>query len=673
MPYRKWIGTSAHGRAGRLTHHLPLLVAASYAVGSIFWILLSDRLLASMARTYEDYQQVQTYKGWFFVTVSALLIYATLKHVWNGMIAAYEASQESEQRLELALASARGGVWEIDISNGQQTLAYASSELVSRLALPRAHRITMDELNARRHPDDVRAAERAMAETIRSGGSKPYNHRYRIIATDGSVCWVHSMGNFVPGTGKRHDRLVGVALDVTEQMENEARIERLLRFDPATGLARQGKFLADADEALSGMLESETFALGQIRFVDLEHHLGEDETKADAALIRMIADRFHKLADVEVSRISADTFAFRTGTSRSFAATQHDVRDVLTALMQPFTIDDNTVRLRVQVGAAIARTGTTAIALLRNSGHAMEAAEKSTDIAVGWFSDEFSDEFRQRNERIRDLDHAVDRGEIECHFQPLVDLQSGRTAGFEVLARWRRPSEGLVRPDRFIGLAEEFGQIGTIGEDVLRQACETAVTWGDDGPFVAVNVSPVQLQDPAFPAMVARTLGNSGLPARRLELEITENALIKDLDAVSQRLECLRDMDISIAIDDFGTGYSSLSLLTRVPFTRLKIDQTFIRDFGRTRESTVVVDTMIGIAEKLGLPVTAEGIETSGIAALLAAKGPMLGQGYLFSKPVPAAQTRELAGCAWAADWLACPAVPEPGAPMSVHRLRHTG
>ena len=647
MPYLKWKKARLLGLTGQMFHHLPFIFTFSYAIGSVLWILLSDRLLATLVPAFEDYSRFQTYKGWFFVSVSALLIYATLRHVWNGMTAAYEASLESERRLELALTTARGGVWEIDLANGQQTLAYTSSELVTRLGLPRGHQLTMEEFRSRRHPEDVRESERAILETIQSGGRKPYNLRHRVITCDGSVRWVHSMGNLVPGSGKRNARLVGVALDITEQMENEARIERLLRFDPVTGLARQGKFLADVDDALAAMDPAGTFALGQVRFVDLDHHLADNETSSDASVVRMIADRFHDMDEVEVSRMSADTFAFRTRSSGSLAATQHDVRDVLSALLKPYVLSGNEVRLRIQAGAAIARQGATAIALLRNSGHALETAEKGTDIAVGWFNDEISDEFRQRNERIRDLDRAVARGEIECHFQPLVDLRTGLTAGFEALARWRRPSEGLVRPDEFIGLAEEFGQIGAIGEDVLRQACETAVSWGAGGPFVAVNISPVQLHDPAFPTMVARVLARTGLPPGRLELEITENALIRDIEAVIWRLECLRDMGISIAIDDFGTGYSSLSLLTRVPFTRLKVDQSFIRDFGRTRESTIIVDTMIGIADKLGLAVTAEGIETGGTAALLAAKAPLLGQGYLFSKPVPAAQTGDLAGRSW--------------------------
>lgn len=652
MAYLKWKMAGMLGRAGRMVRHLPFIVAASYAVGSVLWILLSDRMLISIAPDYEDYTQFQTYKGWFFVTVSTALIYATLRHAWNRMSAAHDASQESERRLEFALTSACGGVWEIDLANGRQTLAYASSELVSRLGLPRDHQLTMEDFRSRCHPDDAKDIERAMLETIRSGGRKPYNLRHRVIGYDGSVRWIHSMGNLVPGSGKRNARLVGVALDVTDQKEKEARIERLLRFDPATGLVRQGRFLEEVEKTLAGMKPAESFAIGQVRFVDLNRHLADDETNSDAALVRLIANRFHDLDGVVVSRMCGDTFAFATASVDSLAATQHDVRDVLSELLEPYDLGRTKVRPRIQAGAAIARPGTTAVTLLRNSSHALEAAEKGTDIAVGWFNDEFSDDFRQRNERIRDLEHAVARGEIECHFQPLVDLRKGTTAGFEALARWRRPAEGLVRPDEFIGLAEEFGQIGAIGEEVLRQACETAVTWGGGGPFIAVNVSPVQLHDPAFPGMVTRVLASTGLPPRRLELEITENALIKDLDAVTWRLEWLRDMGISIAIDDFGTGYSSLSLLTRVPFTRMKIDQSFISDFGRTRESTIIVDTIIGFADRLGLAVTAEGIESARISALLAAKGPLLGQGYLFSKPVPAAGTGELVGRSWDAPRL---------------------
>jgi EAL domain-containing protein (putative c-di-GMP-specific phosphodiesterase class I) len=309
------------------------------------------------------------------------------------------------------------------------------------------------------------------------------------------------------------------------------------------------------------------------------------------------------------------------------------------------------VKIRFHAGGTLfPHDGGTGSILLRNCRHALAKAKKTADTNIVWFTEGLDTEFRTRNERLRNLGDAVARGEIECHFQPVVDMTTGETVGFEALARWRLKGGGFVPPDQFVPLAEEAGLISELGEEILRQACRAGVGWGarfDVPPFVAVNVSPVQLADPAFPATVARVLAETRLAPGRLELEITENAFITDPELTARRLEVLRKLGISIAIDDFGTGYSSLALLTRLPFTRLKVDRSFIRDYGENRENTIIVNMIIALCRHLDLSVTVEGVERPETAGILASKGIMFAQGYLFSKPVPAAEVERLIGRKW--------------------------
>ena len=626
---------------------VPYLIAICYAVVGAVWIVLSDWLLSAKADGYSHYQLLQTYKGWAFVAASALLIFVLLRSAWTGLFATYEESRESEHRLHLALTSAGGGIWELDLTGGPDSIVHVSDELVRRLGLPPGHQLTMAEFRDRRHPDDNEEADRKLARAIASGGKETYDVRYRVRCEDGRYRWAQIRGNVIAADGKPQ-RMIGVALDIDDQVRAEQRIAQLLRYDPVTGLPRPGKFILDLDAVLATSPPDTWVALVQLRLLDLDRLIGDAETIEDAALILSMADRLHRLSSLLICRVASDVFALATPPAPSAVAAQGFVRDALTMLLEPLRAGDGPVKLRIQAGGALGLCGgDSAVALLRTSGHALELASRTTEIEVRWFNEELGAEYAGRTDRIRGLQRAVADGEIECYYQPLVDLRTGRTAGFEALARWHRKDHGIVLPEQFIGLAEEEGKIAEIGEEVLMQACRTAAEWPSPFPFVAVNVSPLQLEDPTFPGIVARVLRKTGLSPERLELEITESALPRDDVLALQRILALRDLGVLIAIDDFGTGYSSLSLLNRIPFTRLKIDRSFISGSGSSHEHMIIVDTIITLAHSLGLATTAEGVETFDQAAMLAAKGVELAQGYHFSTPVPAAEVSGLVARSW--------------------------
>ena len=281
--------------------------------------------------------------------------------------------------------------------------------------------------------------------------------------------------------------------------------------------------------------------------------------------------------------------------------------------------------------------GDTADALLKNADHALYRAKADGRGTWRFFEPEMNAHMQARRLMELDLRRALSAEQFELHYQPLVDLGTLRVTGFEALLRWRHPERGLVSPAEFIPLAEEIGLIGPIGEWVLRRACAEAARW-PEGVKVAVNLSAVQLRAGGGLAdTVAAVLRASGLPAARLELEITETAMLQDTEETLATLHRVGTLGVSIAMDDFGTGYSSLSHLRRFPFDKVKIDQSFVRDLGHAGgDCAAIVRAVMGLCASLGIAVTAEGVETEEQLEWLAAEGRAEGQGHLFSRPVPA-------------------------------------
>ena len=242
-----------------------------------------------------------------------------------------------------------------------------------------------------------------------------------------------------------------------------------------------------------------------------------------------------------------------------------------------------------------------------------------------------------------DLLHAISRDELRLAYQPQKHLTTGEVSGFEALLRWHHSERGAISPDTFIPIAEESGLILQIGEWVLRTACREAATWGRP-LIVAVNVSAVQLHSPQFAHLLHEILLQTGLPAHRLELEITETALVRDKNRALATLRQLKNLGVRIAMDDFGTGYSSLSNLRAFPFDKIKIDGSFIRSVDSNEDAATIVRAVLGLGRGLGLPVVAEGVETTGELAFLAAELCTEGQGYLLGRPGPIENYQELLG-----------------------------
>lgn len=427
-----------------------------------------------------------------------------------------------------------------------------------------------------------------------------------------------------------------LSAEISEREAAEARAQSLARHDPLTGLANRRHFLEELERRL-GLIADDSSAFALL-CVDLDRFKPINDVHGHAIgdqLLQVIATRLSSCLrdDSFAARLGGDEFAVLLEDAKDRDGVAAAARRVLHELSAPIQVNGLKLTVGASIGIAMCPSdGRDAAELLQRGDAAMLRAKEDRG-AYKFFDSSIDEELKSKAALETELRSAIPNGDIVPYFQPVVRLDSGELVGFEVLARWPHLERGMIAPSQFIPVAEEAGLVDAMFWALLAQACRKSLE--APGKFMlAVNISPSQVRDQWFPEKVLRTLRETGFPAQRLEVEVTESAMIGDMERAKAALMSLKNQGVKVALDDFGTGYSSLFLLRALPIDKLKIDQSFVNSITADRENATIVRALVGLGNALGLAVTAEGVEDAETAEALMAMGCQLAQGYLFGAAV---------------------------------------
>ena len=599
--------------------------------------------------------------NWTDLNASLVQLHERTRQRLNELKASKDAVQRQSaanmrvaEHLKKAQRIARVGSWEWERASNR---VVCSEEVFRLLHLdPAQFRPTTASLVALIHEDDRRAFRRWFLK-IATGGIA-HGLELRVRARDGEVLHLHLLGEAYR-SGERTIGVVGTLQDATERTHAIQQIHRLAYYDVLTELPNRSRFHEKLAETLDlAKRANKAFAL---MFLDLDqfkrindtlgHHVGDD-------LLRIVAQRLTRVVRVEdgpsrgksperdVCRQGGDEFIVLLNGVTSEEQAARAANRVIETLAQPIAIGPQEVFVSASIGIVMfPRDGEDLDTLLRNADVAMYHAKSEGRNRFAFYHDSMRQATARRLSLEHDLRRAIENEQFVLHYQPQIDMQSGRIAGIEALIRWNHPTLGMLWPQHFISVAEESGLIGAIWEWVFVTALIQHNAWRQEGlpPVrIGVNLSSVQFSDGGLSGRVQEIAQVVGVPFEHIELELTESALIADFDNAQTTLHALRQLGVKIAIDDFGTGYSSLSYLRRLPFDKLKLDHSFTADATVSEEAAAIARAIISMAHSLDLTVVAEGVETQQQIDLLSEMGCTTMQGYLLSRPLDVGAMGEL-------------------------------
>jgi len=583
------------------------------------------------------------------VLVGMLLLYGLVAPLVRKLVLSQQETAEVnarlrdvEERWRFALDSTGAGVWDLDVpskrillsSRCKSMLGFAEDEIDTRV----------DGWMQLIHPDDLPGIA-AIRQQLASGEHDIFNLEHRMRCRDGNWKWIHARGMVVArDTNSKPLRLIGTYLDISDRKLAEETIQRQAHFDFLTQLPNRRLFLDRLEhEIVKSRRADLPLALLLIdldEFKEINDTLGHD---VGDILLQEAAHRIRScIRDADtVARLGGDEFTVILAELSDVTRVEDIAQKILSRLAEPFNLADEVSHVTASIGITLYPADAGDIdTLMKQADQAMYAAKKLGRNRFCYFTAALQDAAQSRLKLSRELREAVSARQFITHFQPIIELSTGRIHKAEALLRWQHPERGLVDPMAFIPLAEDTGLINEIGDWVFGESARHAKDWsrcfGADFQ-VSVNMSPVQFRAAGriHTDTWLQQLQEIGLPGQNLIIEITESLLLNVHADITEQLFRLRDAGIQVAIDDFGTGYSSLSYLKQFPIDYLKIDRAFVRDLETNPNDMALSKAIIVMAHELGLKVIAEGVETEGQRSLLAAAGCDYAQGYLFAAPLP--------------------------------------
>lgn len=554
---------------------------------------------------------------------------------------ATEVALASEQRFRDIAEASSDWIWETGPDHRLEFLSERFSE-VTGLA---THEVLGQTIDAFLTPDRIESD--LTFDGFKMDGQQPVRDlrcRYDDIAGHVRVCRLSGKPLFTDAGEFAGYR--GTASDITSEVEAQNIAQHLALHDALTGLPNRLLMAERLDQNLAKIKRNGGAA--SVICLDLDHFKEINDTLGHAAgdaLLKSVSQRLEDTlrATDTLARLGGDEFVILQADADQPNGAEILCRRILQVIAEPHDIDGQKVYTGASLGVSLAPVDSIDHdQLLRNADVAMYRAKKEGRNSFRFFEAGMDAELQTRKAMERDLRVAVENGEMEMYYQPLIQTNGRAIEGVEALVRWHRPGFGLVPPDAFIPLAEETGLILPLGAWILRTSCLQVKDW--PGLFVAVNLSPSQFKQQDLVGLVKQVLEETGLAPHRLELEITEGVLLEDTEYAIKILNGLQDLGVRIAMDDFGTGYSSLSYLQRFGFDKIKLDQSFVQALGESAEASAIVRTVLDLGKSLGMKTTAEGVETAAQLDFLTNEGCDQMQGYYFSMPVPAADIQPLLG-----------------------------
>ncbi|MBV5348586.1 EAL domain-containing protein, partial [bacterium] len=545
--------------------------------------------------------------------------------------------------LSSAQALAHIGSWRFDISDD---LLKWSDETYRIFGLEIGSPVSYESFLSFIHPDDRTIVERAWQKALVD--KVTYEIEHRIVVKD-EIKWVKEYAKIEADTSGQLLRGIGSVQDITERKLYEEKLQKLANYDTLTGLANRGLISSHLQNSIEKAKRHKTqiavLMFDLDRFKDINDSFGHG---AGDELLQQVAQRFDvRLRDGDIiSRLGGDEFAIVLEHLNRPEDAGRIAKEMIDAQNAPYKlISGAVVHIGMSAGIVIFPDhGENASELLQHADAALYKAKSEGRGNYCYYTDELTDSARQRIEYETRLRRAVENNEFEVYYQPQVHIATGKIVGAEALVRWNDPEKGMIYPSLFIPIAEDTGLISAIGEWVLNETCRQGKIWLDGGHrlTLAVNLSAHQVRHQNIPAMVEAALKKSGYPADKLELELTESALMQREEETVAMLHMLRAQGIRLAIDDFGTGYSSLSYLKRFPIDVLKIDKSFVDDLPFDADDMAIVTAIIAMGTALGFQILAEGTERIEQIEFLKERGCTMYQGYYKSPPLPAKEFFEL-------------------------------